>query len=466
MNQTRTTAEALGQLDAVLSSIEHTHREDISHEERVVLMNRARRVAERVAALAAVLTAEVDRHQSTMHVAKTPLTSFLSTLEHRDSREASTHVFTARDITAHPSVQRAALSGSITTRHARAIATAMGHLPLELTAEQRNHAAALFLHHAHTSTPKQVTKKTDDVLTQVAPELVPSPDDHAARLKQQHHRAHQKRFFAYGDDGEGSTWFTGSLPHVDAAPLIQLVEARVTTERAAARNHAMGIRSLKPGLHVLREHGTVKSLTAGQRRADALVGIIADHRVPTAPTSPPPPPRVVVTMTEASLRLRTEQAGVLDNGTQISPAELRLLACSAELVPTVLGTRSEVLDVGHTHRLVTPGLRKQLSLRDQGCVFPHCEAADAQCHAHHVVPWWDTGPTSLGNLVLLCPHHHALIEPQRFNPTADQWLIGFHPTTRKPVVHPPRKYKLFLHKQRIPKPGQSGSPDPSITEAA
>ena len=447
---TRTTGQALGLIGEVLSSIDHRHREAITHEERVWLMNQARTIAERAQVLASVITGEVDIHHSSMHVTNTPLTSFISTTENRDSKDAAAHVFAARDITAHHHVRDAALEGRVTAGHARAIATGMKHLPRGLDAAQKHQAEQAFLTRAGHTTPKQLAKLADEVLAQVAPEKVPDPGDEIRRLAEQQRRAHTKRHFRFGDDGDGSTWFTGSLPHLEATPLITLIKQQVATHRRTARDRATAIRNLKPGIGVLREHGTAEQLTPAQRQADALVAIIAHHR-PT-PHSPPPPPRVVVTMTATDLRDRAEQAGVLDSGAKISPGDLRRLACSANLIPAVLGTESEVLDVGQHHRLVTPGIRRQLSLRDGGCVFPHCEATDTECEAHHVIPWWNGGPTAAGNLVLLCPHHHAMIEPQRFHPAADQWHIGYHPHTRKPVVHPPRAYKVFLQRLKIPDP--------------
>jgi hypothetical protein len=43
--------------------------------------------------------------------------------------------------------------------------------------------------------------------------------------------------------------------------------------------------------------------------------------------------------------------------------------------------------------------------------------------AHHVKPWFDGGDTCLGNLVLMCRHHHALVEPPKDRPA--NWLIQF-----------------------------------------
>ena len=49
-------------------------------------------------------------------------------------------------------------------------------------------------------------------------------------------------------------------------------------------------------------------------------------------------------------------------------------------------------------------------------------------HAHHITHWADGGPTALGNLVLLCGHHHRLIHsgPWRIE-TTTPGDFDFHP---------------------------------------
>jgi uncharacterized protein DUF222/HNH endonuclease len=97
-----------------------------------------------------------------------------------------------------------------------------------------------------------------------------------------------------------------------------------------------------------------------------------------------------------------------DLGT-ISAADARIHACDCMLIPAVLGTKSELLDLGRQHRLVSTPLRRALYLRDRGCAFPGCHRPPRHCQGHHVRHWADGGPTELGNLVLLCAHHHRLL---------------------------------------------------------
>ena len=88
----------------------------------------------------------------------------------------------------------------------------------------------------------------------------------------------------------------------------------------------------------------------------------------------------------------------------MSAGTVRRLACDAGIIPMVLGTNSEPLDVGTEHRFVTPAIRQALNTRDKGCVIcqPHPPCAKPTTSVH----WADGGPTTITNLALLCKPHH------------------------------------------------------------
>jgi hypothetical protein len=125
------------------------------------------------------------------------------------------------------------------------------------------------------------------------------------------------------------------------------------------------------------------------------------------------------------------------SGEPLPAGVLRRLLCDADLLPAVLGGPSQVLDVGRAQRLVTPSIRAALELRDGGCVFPGCDKPPHACHAHHLQPWWAGGPTALQNLVLVCAHHHGIVEPGH-DPTADRWRVQLR-ADGLPEVVPPRR---------------------------
>jgi hypothetical protein len=77
----------------------------------------------------------------------------------------------------------------------------------------------------------------------------------------------------------------------------------------------------------------------------------------------------------------------LPSGDEVSVSEARRLACSAGVVPAVLGGASVPLDLGRSARLFDRRQRLALTLRDGGCVFPGCDRPPGWCEAHHVNPW-------------------------------------------------------------------------------
>ena len=102
------------------------------------------------------------------------------------------------------------------------------------------------------------------------------------------------------------------------------------------------------------------------------------------------------------------------------------MACDASIIPAVLGTRSEQLDLGRTVRLATPKLFLALCLRDRGCTFPGCSRPPGWCDAHHGVHWCDGGPTDLSNMALLCPRHHTIVHQKGYTATITTSEVTWH----------------------------------------
>lgn len=118
--------------------------------------------------------------------------------------------------------------------------------------------------------------------------------------------------------------------------------------------------------------------------------------------------QVAVTIPLEWLRERTGHA-VMDSGRLLDAATARRLACDADVVPVVLGSRSEPIELGRAAYVVTEALRRLLIMRDRGCAHPGCTRRPNRTHAHHIRHWVDGGPTDPDNLVLLCRYHHHLV---------------------------------------------------------
>ena len=148
------------------------------------------------------------------------------------------------------------------------------------------------------------------------------------------------------------------------------------------------------------------------RRGQALIEVC--RRATSAGDRPPSGVKttLMLTMSYDDLAARTGAATVIGSaqgGSLIAPETARRLACDANVIPTVLGGRGEILDQGRSTRLATPGQLAALWLRDAGCSFPGCTTPAHWCDAHHLVHWADGGTSDLNNLALLCGRHHSVV---------------------------------------------------------
>ncbi|UOX89584.1 HNH endonuclease [Amycolatopsis sp. FBCC-B4732] len=156
---------------------------------------------------------------------------------------------------------------------------------------------------------------------------------------------------------------------------------------------------------------------------------------------------VLVAVSLADLKSGLGQATLGDTGS-MSAAEARIHACDCKLIPAVLGAHNEPLDLGRARRLISPGLRRALFLRDRGCAFPGCHRPPRHCQGHHVRHWAEGGLTDLANLVLLCAHHHRLLH-------RSGWQVRIA-TDGLPEFLPPG----FLDKRRKPRRNNLHQPLP------
>jgi len=128
-----------------------------------------------------------------------------------------------------------------------------------------------------------------------------------------------------------------------------------------------------------------------------------------------------VTMSLASLRAELATATLGnpapgDSHDRITAEEARRLACTAQIVPAVLGAKGEVLDLGRSQRLFTRAQRRALALRDGECRAEGCHIPAPWCEAHHAgTPWAAGGRTDLADGLLLCSHHHHRAHDPRFS---------------------------------------------------
>jgi len=265
----------------------------------------------------------------------------------------------------------------------------------------------------------------------------------AAQLEAQEREARKTQFLRLRDDGDGCLTITGKLPPPTVTPC-----ARWSTRSRSARRPRAAISWTEPA----------PSFEA--RRAQALITLVHAYSAGgDAPQHGGDRPRVVVLIDYDNLVRSVAGATLMGSNTRISPSEARRLACDSDILAVVLGSDSQILDVGRTTRLFTGDLRQAIAVRDRGYVFPGCDREPRDCDAHHIVPWTQNGPTSIDNAALVCPTHHRLIEP---DPNADRateherWHLRMGLGGKPEVIPPshrdqhrqPQRHKRFLVRQR------------------
>ena len=160
-----------------------------------------------------------------------------------------------------------------------------------------------------------------------------------------------------------------------------------------------------------RKAGAEDDRTLRQRQHDAL-GDIADAYLAGAGAGEPnckgAPRTVIITMPLETLENQLRDQWLrLPDGAQISADTARRLACDAGIVPVVLGSDGEILDIGKLDHEFTVAQRRAAWYRDGGkCAFPGCCNSPAQLH--HIIWRSCRGPTSLDNAAWLCHFHHRL----------------------------------------------------------
>ncbi len=127
---------------------------------------------------------------------------------------------------------------------------------------------------------------------------------------------------------------------------------------------------------------------------------------------------------EASVPDRYRVAVVVRAGDAVAPEEA---ACDAAAFRVALGAAGEVLDVGRLTARWPVAIRRAITVRDGGCVFPGCDRPPPWTDVHHCTPWNEGGTTSVDNGVLLCRRHHTFVHRQRWQVAIE----GGRPVTRR-----------------------------------
>ncbi|PQZ96111.1 hypothetical protein CQ018_02175 [Arthrobacter sp. MYb227] len=164
---------------------------------------------------------------------------------------------------------------------------------------------------------------------------------------------------------------------------------------------------LLPGESLEAARERIKARGLLQFVLDSIRFMASDDRERSPELPMKPNIDMLVTISWDSLVGKLNDPGITGNNQLISAGSARRMACSANIIPVVLGTQSEPLDLGRTQRFFSRAQRRAMALRDKGCINPGCSMPAYRCEANHIQPWYLGGKTDLCNGALLCPTCHA-----------------------------------------------------------
>ncbi len=299
--------------------------------------------------------------------------------------------------TDHVHLGAAVLDGRVNLDQAMVIARALDDLPSDssVSPEVRERAELHLIGLADDWAPTPLRRLARKVLEVVAPEISEEADRKA--LEQEEQLAAERTRLALTPLGDGTTRLSGRISDAAAARLRTYLEAFASPRRTAIEGD--GERIPTPRL-------------LGLALTDLLEALPAD----VLPAHGGTATTVTVHLDHDQLTASLEKSGIatLETGDTITAAQARRLACQANILPAVLGGKSEVLDLGRTRRLHTAAQRKAIRLLHHQCQTVGCTVPAAWCETHHPHAWSAGGKTDLDNAALLCSHHHHRAHDARY----------------------------------------------------
>ncbi|MEV5964738.1 DUF222 domain-containing protein, partial [Kribbella sp. NPDC051952] len=340
------------------------------------------------------MIARLDEIGHAQHLGATTTAELLAMRYRLDRRDAHREVKLARTLPRYTTVSSALPNpaGPLETpvlrpAQAQAIVLALETVPDRVPVENIVVAEQQLVNLAQHLSPgelRKVGKEIRDLLDTDGPEPA-------------EHKAYERESLTLTDADHGIT-FRGFLANENAELLRSLIHAHARPHKTA--------------------DGELDPRSREKRQADALTTTLTTAATATESGAVPgagAKANITVTIDLHDLKTATPDAiGHVIHGDALSAATIRRLACDAKIIPLVLGSNSEPLDVGRAERLVTPAMRRALNARDKGCVI--CGAPPISCDAHHLISWIDGGQTAINNLALICRRHHTALH-------AGHWTI-------------------------------------------
>ncbi|MFI6259317.1 DUF222 domain-containing protein [Micromonospora zamorensis] len=373
--------EELAQADDAVAACVDDAAWALADDELVAALDAAHRLEQRLAAVTLALVREIDGRGTARAQGASSTAVWLRERLRLTVPAARRLVDLAAALdTGNPGIRQALADGHITLDQARVIADTVATVHTSAGAQAADKAVGVLTEWAGQFDPTLLRKLGTRILDHVAPDIADAAAQ--AALEADARRANRDRHVTMSTLTDGRLRLTGILDSETAG----LLRAAIDPLTAPS--------------------GPDDQRCAGQRRHDALADLCRlSLRTGELPEHGGDPAQIVVTTSYDTLT-RQLGDGALDTSLHLTPETVRRLACDAAILPAVLNSTGQPLDVGRQRRLITGPLRRALVLRDRGCAFPGCDRPPRWCDAHHIHHWADGGPTNLNNAVLLCGHHH------------------------------------------------------------
>jgi len=285
--------------------------------------------------------------------------------------------------------------GRVNHAQAQVIARALDALPDEIPADTVASAEEALVGYAADFGPRPLARLGARILEVVAPDLADQAEGRRlAALEENAARATRLTMRRLGD---GTTRLSAIIPDATASRLATYLDAFTNPRQTKTP-----------------DGDPVARLPHPRKLGDAFCQLLEAVDPARLPLHAGDATTIVITIPLHTLRAELGTGDLLagatipgpDTGDGLSAGQVRRLACTAHLIPAVLGSTSEVLDLGRSQRLFSRKQRKALLVRDRTCRAEGCDIPGTWCEAHHWHPWTTGGNTDLNDGLLLCSHHH------------------------------------------------------------
>ena len=377
-------AEAVARLHSTLDEVAQTATWSLDQTATADLLGDLARAHSRFAELQARVLSHAETVAVHERSAAPSVAVWLANATTATKRDAVRQTRFAAALSRYDELRRALAAGDLNLEQAQVVARALDELPDDLEASVRREAEVELVRLALVHDAKALRILGRRILDVVAPEVGEAWE--AEKLAEEEREAYRTASFRMRDQGDGRTRGSFTIPTL-AAEMLQKVLIAYGSPRRDDRAT------------------TGESAPSRSRWGRAFVELVERLDPRALPRSGGVNAAVVVTMTTATLGGALASA-TLDTGSRVSAGTARRLACTAGVLPAVLGGPSEVLDLGRSRRFFSRPQRVAMILRDGCCTAVGCDAPPGMCDSHHEDLWSHDGTTDLGRGRLLCGHHH------------------------------------------------------------